>query len=123
MELEYLSGEFGSMKIADEVIETIASVAATEVDGVTAVTAKSPMELNVGGLKLNSKSRAKAIRVENSEQGLHITVGVVVRYGEKLPLIAERVQDNIYHNVETMTGISALSVTVNVVGVASEKTE
>ena len=120
METEYLNGESGGVKIADEVIATIAAVAAKEVEGVTAIAAKSPVEVNVKGIKINAKSMHRGIRVEETDRGLAITLGIVVRYGCKLPEVAEKVQDNIFHSVETMTGIAAASITVNVVGVSPD---
>ncbi|SES70903.1 Uncharacterized conserved protein YloU, alkaline shock protein (Asp23) family [Natronincola peptidivorans] len=106
--------EYGEIKIADEVIVTIAGLAATEVDGVTGMS---------GGLvdgiaeKLGKRSLSKGVKIEASDEGVAIDLYIIVDYGAKIPDIAWKIQDNVKTIIESMTGIKVFDVNIHIQGV------
>lgn len=106
------------VKIADEVIATIAGIAAIEADGVTSMS---------GGIAdgiasmLGRKNLTKGVKVEVGEKETAIEVSIVVEYGCKIHEIAKDIQQKVRDAVEVMTGLTVVEVVVNVLGVNIEK--
>ncbi len=109
----------GSLQISTDVIAKVARLATLEVDGVHAVCGGN---LGVKGLfpKMNLQ---KPIVVELSEDIAEITVSVQVKYGCKIPPLAQQVQENVKNAVQNMTGITVSKVNVVITGVAVLSTE
>lgn len=105
----------GSVRISDEVVATIAGIAATEVEGVAGMGGGI-----VGGITemLGRKNLAKGVKVEVGEREAALDMFVVVDYGVRIPEVALRVQENVKRAVESMTGLSVVEVNVHVQGVA-----
>ena len=108
----------GNIKISDEVISTIATVAISEIDGVSCVNGTFS-EL---AQKLGKKNFGKGIKVTSGEE-LVLDVNVEVEYGVKIPEVAWNVQDNVKKSVELMSGLSVGKVNVHVVGVIQPKSK
>ena len=110
--------EYGEIKIADEVIATIAGLAATEVQGVSGMS---------GGLAdgiaeiLGKKSLSKGVKLDVMENGVSIDLYIVVDYGVKIPDIAWKIQDNVKTTIESMTGKNVIDVNINIQGVDFSK--
>jgi uncharacterized alkaline shock family protein YloU len=104
-----------SLKISDEVVATIAGIAATEVEGVAGMSGGL-----VGGITemLGKKSFSRGARVEVGEKETAIDLYVVVEYGVRIPEVAQRVQENVKRAVESMTGLDVVQVNVHIQGVA-----
>ena len=102
------------VRIADEVVSTVAAIAATEVDGVVSMTGGL-----VGGLSemLGRRNPQKGVRVEVGEQEATIDVTLTVRYGVRIPEVASQVQERVKAAVERMTGLEVRAVNVHVTGV------
>ena len=79
----------GSLQISTGVIAKIAKLATLEVEGVQAVSAGSH---SVKGL-FRTVSQYRPITVEMTEDVAEITVNILVKYGCKIPPLAERVQE------------------------------
>jgi len=107
--------ELGTVKIHNEVISAIASMAACEVKGV----AKMAGSLATGLYDLISKKQFhKGVKVENlGGNEVKITVYIMVNYGVSIPYVANQVQESVRKNVETMTGLAIADVDVSVHGV------
>ncbi|PZN02772.1 MAG: Asp23/Gls24 family envelope stress response protein, partial [Bacillota bacterium] len=60
----------------------------------------------------------KGVKVEVGERECTIDLFMIVRYGVRIPQVAERVQDNVKRAVETMTGLRVRSVNIHIQGVA-----
>lgn len=110
--------EFGSIKISNEVIATIAGIAATEVEGV----AGKSMGFT-GGITemLGMKNLTKGVKVEIANRVAKIDISIVVEYGVDISTTARKVQENIKKSVETMTDLLVPEVNVNIQGVNIEK--
>jgi uncharacterized alkaline shock family protein YloU len=113
---EARGGEHGRavVRIADEVVSTVAAIAATEVDGVAAMSGGL-----VGGLSemLGRRNPQKGVRVETEDGTAVIDLTLTVRYGVRIPEVASRVQESVKAAVERMTGLRVAAVNVHVTGV------
>lgn len=112
--------DLGFIRIANEVVATIAGLAATEVDGVTAMSGGLG-----GGIAeiLGRKNLTRGIKVEVGEREAAIDLNIVVDFGVKIPEVAKRVQENVKNSIESMTGLTVVEVNVHIQGVAFTPTE
>lgn len=112
----------GLIRISDDVVATIAGLAALETPGVTAMS---------GGI---SEGLAKRLSGRNAQKGVSVEVGqleaaidlrIVVQYGIPIQEVGRKLQDNVREAVENMTGLRVVEVNVKVEGVAfkDEETE
>lgn len=109
-----ISNELGTVEISEEVLSTIASVAAKEVDGVVGLSATFG-----GNLKdlITKKYAGKGIALGANENGLVITASIVVKYRCNVREVAVKVQDSILSAIRDMTNYNVSVVNVNVVNV------
>jgi len=105
----------GVVRISDDVVGTIAGIAATEVEGVAGMSGGI-----VGGITemLGRKSLAKGVKVEVGEREAALDMFVVVDYGVRIPEVAQRVQESVKRAVESMTGLTVVEINVHIQGVA-----
>jgi len=106
--------EHGQIKMADEVVATIAGLAATEVKGVNAMSGGM-----VDGIAdvLGRKNLTKGVKVEVGEKEAAVDINIIVEYGFKIQEIASAIQDTVSKSIESMTGLKVVEVNVNVQGV------
>lgn len=104
----------GQIKMADEVVATIAGIAAMEVPGVAAMSGGI-----VDGIAevLRKKNLTKGIKVEVGEKEAAIDINIIIEYGTKIPEVASKIQDSVAKAVESMTGLKVVEVNINVLGV------
>lgn len=114
----YENGSVGEVQIADEVVAIIAGLAATEVEGVSAMAGNITNEL-VG--KLGMKNLSKGIRVEVLEGMVSVEVALHMKYGYNIPEVSAKVQEKVKSAIENMTGLSVSDVNVRISGVDIEK--
>ena len=109
--------EENGIKIADDVIATIAGKAAMEVSGVYSMSGGF-----AGGISevFGKKNYTKGIKVDNSEKGLKIDVNIIVEYGARIPDVAYEIQNRVKKAIENMTGLSIEEVNVHIQGVNTE---
>lgn len=109
--------EENGIKIADDVVATIAGKAATEVTGVYSMSGGF-----AGGISevFGKKSYTKGIKVDNAERKLKIDVNIIVEYGARIPDVAYEIQNRVKKAVENMTGLSVQEVNVHVQGVNTD---
>lgn len=117
-EIKSGNGTVGRIHIADEVIAIIAGTAAVEVDGVAGASGNFSGEL--AGM-LGKKNLAKGVRIEVEEDQVYIEISIMVKFGYKLKEVSEEVQKRVKTAIETMTGMEAAEINVNVAGVTFEK--
>lgn len=113
-ELETKTVGVGSIRIADEVVSIIAGLAATEVEGIAAMSGGL-----VGGIAeiLGKKNFAKGVKVEVGEREAAVDLYIIVEYGVRIPDVALKVQENVKRSIESMTGLNVVEVNVHVQGV------
>jgi uncharacterized alkaline shock family protein YloU len=104
----------GSIKIADEVVGTIAGLAATEIEGVAGMSGGI-----AGGITemLGKKNLTKGVKVEVGEKETAVDLFIIVEYSARIPDVALRVQENVKRAIETMTGLVVVEVNIHVQGV------
>ncbi len=106
------------VKVANEVIATIAGIAASEVEDVTSMS--GGMADGIASI-LGRKNLTKGVKVEIGEETVAIEISVVVEYGCKIHEVAREVQKRVREAVEVMTGLSVMEVAINVLGVNMDK--
>ena len=109
--------EENGIKIADDVIATIAGKAAMEVKGVYSMSGGF-----AGGISevFGKKNYTKGIKVDNTEKGLKIDVNIIVEYGARIPDVAYEIQNRVKKSIENMTGLNVEEVNVHIQGVNTE---
>ncbi|GAB6087780.1 Asp23/Gls24 family envelope stress response protein [Alkaliphilus crotonatoxidans] len=110
--------EYGEIKIAEDVIATIAGLAAMEIKGVAGMSGGL-----VGGIAeiLGKKSLSKGVKIDINEKGGFVDLFIIVEYGTKIPDIAWEIQDKVKRSIETMTGLSIIEVNIHIQGVSFPK--
>ncbi|MDE7253522.1 MAG: Asp23/Gls24 family envelope stress response protein [Acetatifactor sp.] len=108
----------GAVQIADDVVAMIASLAATEVDGVHSMTGNISNELMA---KVGVKKLTKGVRVEVKESTVNVDLAVTMDYGFNIPATCQQVQNKVKSAVENMTGLTCSSVNIRIAGVNMKK--
>lgn len=118
--LEMVQDELGKIEIAPEVIEVIAGIAASEIEGVA--TMRGNFAAGVAE-RFGRKNHGKGIRVDLSDNQIKIDVYCVLNYGVSIPKVAQQIQDNIRQAVLNMTGLETDEVNIHIVNVNFENLE
>ena len=114
---EYWSTENdqGCVRISEDVVASIAAIAAEEVEGVGGLCSSLTSDL-VGFL--SKKNIAKGVRIELGEEDtVRIEVSLLALFGHNIREVAEQVQSSVKTAVESMTGLRAAEINVRVSGV------
>lgn len=114
------SSEVGTVKIADDVVATIAGLAATEIEGVASMQGNLTNEI-VG--KLGVRNLSKGVKIELMAGMVHAELSVVMKYGFSIPKTCRAIQDRVKTAIENMTGLKVENVNIRIVGVDTEKTK
>lgn len=110
----------GKVEIAPDVIEVIAGIATTEIDGVYSRRGNFATDM---AERFGMKTHGKGIKVELTPTGVAIDVFVFFNYGVTIPTVAQKVQANIRQALKTMTALEIEEINVHVVGLQMEKEE
>lgn len=107
----------GNVRISEDVIVSIVSIAAAEVEGVSVSpsTAFEYME------RLTKKGTGKGVRVTMTEDKVSADISILVGYGLSIPDVSAAVQEKVKTAIESMTGLEVTAVNISVTGVSSEK--
>ncbi|HLV09493.1 MAG TPA: Asp23/Gls24 family envelope stress response protein [Halanaerobiales bacterium] len=109
--MDKTDNNIGTIKIANEVVAIIASLAATEIEGVAG------MSGGVGSGIAEILGHKKGVKVEAGEEECVVDLSLIIDYGHSIPEIAEKVQKNVKEAIENMTGLNAVEINVHVQGV------
>lgn len=102
------------LKFSAEVIETIAGIAASEIDGIVSMS---------GGVvedfaeRLGRKNLSKGVSVEVGEKEVAIDLKVIVEYGTNVPELYQKAALAVEKAIENMTGLQVAEVNMYVEGV------
>lgn len=110
----------GQVKISEDVIATVASVAAESVDGVVKV--GSNFKSQVTDI-LNTKNFNKGVRVNIGEKETIVDVYISIEYGIKIVEVSEKVQEEVKEAIENMTDFDVVEVNVHISGIAVKNSE
>lgn len=113
-----IPNDLGVIRIADEVVSTVAGLAAVEVEGVASMSGGWGTDLVE---KLGKKNLGKGIKVDATGEQTSIDIFIVIEFGYAIPKVAENVQKEVKLAVESMTGLTVSAVNVHVVSVMTKK--
>ena len=98
--------DLGAVQIRNDVIATIAALAAREVEGVAGIWQEPWI--------LRPLLGSSGVRVEIQDQEVRLWVNLVAEYGVNLPQVAAQVQDSVRDRVEQMTQLNPVEVRVSI---------
>jgi uncharacterized alkaline shock family protein YloU len=105
--------DLGTVKIANDVIASIAGIAALEVEGVADLSSGGGLAGEVAEI-LGRRDWNRGVKVEVVNQGVFIDMGVVVEYGVAIPEVTWQIQENVKQAVENMTGLNVAEVNIKI---------
>jgi uncharacterized alkaline shock family protein YloU len=114
-----LADEAG-VRISDEVVGAIAGIAAGEVEGVAGMSAGLAGSLTE---MLGKRNPARGVRVEVGAREAAVDLFLNVEYGVRIPVVAQRVQENVRRAIEGMTGLRVVEVNIHIQGLAGGSSE
>lgn len=89
----------GTVRIADDVVAMIASIAASEVEGVQA-------------LGTNPAKLAKGVKVDIRGGIVRLEMAVSIQYGYNIPEVSKQLQNKVKSAIENMTGLSCGNINI-----------
>jgi uncharacterized alkaline shock family protein YloU len=108
----------GTVQIADDVVAMIASLAATEVEGVSAMAGNITNELMS---KVGVKTLTKGVKVDVTGDNVKVTLAVTMEYGYNIPATCGKVQSKVKSAIENMTGLNCNDVNIRIAGINIKK--
>ena len=92
-----------TVKIANDVVATIAGIAASEIEGVAGMSGNM-----VSGLSqmLGKKQLTKGVKVEITDNDVALDISIIIEYGRKIPEVAGNIQLAVSTAVGDMTGLN-----------------
>lgn len=119
MDIENTNLIGGSLQISTDVVAKIAKCAALEVEGVADVFCGTQNKTVADILEKVSLSAPN--NVEMKDGIAEITLQVVVYFGVRVPVVAEKVQENVKASVQNMTNIAVSRVNIVISGLATKQ--
>ncbi|MGI6576250.1 MAG: Asp23/Gls24 family envelope stress response protein [bacterium] len=110
---------FGRIVIAEEVIATIAGMAAVECYGLVGMASRKIKDGIVELLRKDNLSRGVEVIVRDDD--VFINLYIIVGYGVKISEVAHNVMEKVKYSIEHITGLKVAKVYVNVQGVKVSK--
>lgn len=104
----------GEVKIAADVVASIGSLAAGEVEGVDSMSGNFTNEI-MG--KLGGKNTHKGIKATMENGVVRIDMSLNMKYGYSIVKVSKQVQEKVKQQIETMTGLHVAEVNVRIAGV------
>lgn len=112
--IDEVNKNLGDIKISDDVVASIAGLAACEVDGVAS------MEGNITSdivRRLGIRNSSKGIKIEINDGIISIDIYVNLKYGFSIPTVTAQVQERVKSAVESMTGLKTSAINIHIVGI------
>ncbi|MBE5782362.1 MAG: Asp23/Gls24 family envelope stress response protein [Clostridiales bacterium] len=107
----------GTITYANEVIATIAGVAANEIEGIAGMCISG----GFGEILSRNRNITRGVKVEVGSQEAAVDLYIIVEYGQPIQKVATEVQENVRKALESLTGLHVVRVDVHVQGVSFEK--
>lgn len=113
--------ELGQIEVAPEVIEVIAGIATTEIDGVAATRGNFASGV---AERLGKKVHSKGVKATILEDGqIVMDVFCSVKYGYSIPKVAKEIQTSIRQAIFNMTSIDTSEVNVHITAIQFENSK
>ncbi|ANY69832.1 Asp23/Gls24 family envelope stress response protein [Paenibacillus algorifonticola] len=110
----------GIIRISDDVVATIAGLAALETPGIAAMSGGISEGL---AKRLSGKNVQKGVSVEVGQLEAAIDLRIIVHYGIPIQEVCRQLQLNVRESVSNMTGLQVVEVNVKVEGVVFKEEE
>ena len=107
------NGDIGEVQIADEVVASIAGLAAKEVEGVYTSSGMTGEWTE----KLGKKNLSKGVKVQVELDTVMVDMALILDYGFPIPETAKLVQEKVKKAIENMTGLMVHEVNIRIAGV------
>lgn len=117
---ENKSSAKGTITLTEDVVGTIAGIAA---NGISGVAGMSGTLMNGLAEILGKKSPVKGIKVEADNGEVVANLQIVAEYGVSMPEVCEKIQDNVKNDIERMTGLKVKAVNIHIQAIKIEKEE
>ena len=104
-----------SINYANEVVSTIAGLAAAEVEGIAGMCSAN------GSLLSKKSSLTKGVKVEVGSEEASVDLYISVEYGASIRKASQDAQEAVRKAIESMTGLHVVRVDVHVQSVSFEK--
>lgn len=112
-------GEQGNIKISEDVVAAIATIAVAETEGVASIS--SAVDITE---VFTRKSPARGVKITfDPENGCIIDCAIILKYGSAVAEVARNVQKNVKAALESMAGIHSTVINVQVTGIQLPKTK
>ena len=109
--------EESNIQISNDVVASIAGMAAAAVPGVAEMA--GGFAGGISEVLSGKKNMAKGIKVDVTDNNVKVDVNIIVEYGSRIPDVAYEIQNRVKKSVENMTGLKATEVNVHVQGVSA----
>jgi uncharacterized alkaline shock family protein YloU len=105
----------GKVVISEELIATLAGVAAVECYGLVGMSSR---KLKDGIAELLGRDNlSRGVEVNQEEDKVTINLHIIVSYGTKIPEVAINVMEKVKYTLEKFTGLTVTQVNIHVQGV------
>ncbi|OGX15184.1 MAG: hypothetical protein A2166_00115 [Omnitrophica WOR_2 bacterium RBG_13_41_10] len=114
MQKEESRTDLGTISIHKNVIASVASLAACEIDGVKRIGG----DFKTGLLEFVGKKAYFAIKVQiDKNEEVNVDIPLVIKYGYNIPEVANKVQENVRRALEKMTDVLIKDINISVQGI------
>ncbi|MBU6948002.1 Asp23/Gls24 family envelope stress response protein [Staphylococcus haemolyticus] len=114
---DYSNSNLGKIEIAPEVISVVASIAVSEVEGVTGHFS----ELKNSNIeKISRKNLNRNLKIDVKEDGIQIDVFCSIKHGINISKFASKTQTSIFNSIKTMTAIEPKEINVHIMHITVE---
>ncbi len=103
----------GSLNVSENVIASVANLAASETHGVFEMS-QAPVDIKS---VLNHKDMPKSVRINVVNEAAYIDLYVKLEYDAKIPEVCSEIQRRVKESVQSMTGMIVARVNVHVTDV------
>lgn len=110
----------GTIEVAPRVVEIIAGVAASEIDGVSKMYGSLA---NSFGELLGRSDQRRGVKLTSQNDNLTIDIDIYIDYGVSVPKLAAKIQDRVKQQVTLMTDLNVSEVNIHVKGIVQKKEE
>ncbi|MHC1488365.1 Asp23/Gls24 family envelope stress response protein [Staphylococcus capitis] len=115
---DYSQSNLGKIEIAPEVLSVIASIATSEIDGITghfAELSKTNLE------KFSRKNLYRDVKIEAKDDGIYIDIYCALKHGVNISKTANNIQSAIFNSITTMTAIEPKQINIHITQIVVEK--
>lgn len=106
---------YGSITIGDYAIAMLASHTATECYGVVDVVSRRLSDTLADIFRRTSGG--KGVKVSTIDSRIYLNLYVIIKAGVNVDAVVQSLKDSVKYNVETVTGMRVMEVTVTIMGI------